>query len=90
MPKYHINVAMSIRAYGFIELQADDRKDLIAKLSVIKPDAIQEAFQPHGGGDDDFDYCINNPDIYLSDAWDDEPVFDDCIALMIAVPNSED
>ena len=47
MPKFTISLAMNIRAYGFVEVEADD---IEAAKSQITADKLRNEFQPHGTG----------------------------------------
>ncbi len=53
MPTFKISVAMDIRAYGFTEIEADTIEAAVAKVT---HDHLANHFQPHGAGEDDFDY----------------------------------
>jgi hypothetical protein len=53
MPKYYVNVAMSIRAYGSVAIYGETAEEARKTLTA---DYIADNFEPHGGGDDDLDY----------------------------------
>lgn len=63
MPTFKIDVAMDIRAYGYVEIEAED---IDAAVKIATPDFIRDNFNPHGGGSDDFDYSSPR-DIWLGD-----------------------
>ena len=83
MPKFTISLAMNIRAYGFVEVEADD---IETAKSQITADKLRNEFQPHGAGDDDFDYS-HPTQVYLSDySMDGGEYLDLCIDLPDPLP----
>lgn len=63
MPTFKIDVAMDVRTYGYIEVDADSIDDAV---EIATPDFIKENFENHGGGSDDFDFSSPR-DIWLGD-----------------------
>jgi len=63
MPTFKIDVAMDIRAYGYVEIEADD---IDAAVKIATPAFISENFELQGGGADDFDYTTPR-DIWLGE-----------------------
>ena len=53
MAKFTINVAMDVRAYGYVEIEADDLDAAIAKADAS---FVADNFEPHNNGDDDFSW----------------------------------
>ena len=68
MAKFKIHVAQDIRAYGYVEIEADSLEAAVAK---IDHGYIHEHFQPHGHGSDDLDYG-NARARCLTDAYDED------------------
>ena len=63
MPTFKIDVAMDIRAYGYVEIEAET---IDKAVELATPDFISENFELHGGGSDDFDYTTPR-DIWLGE-----------------------
>jgi hypothetical protein len=87
MPKFHINVAMNVRAYGFVEIEAGTIEEAQAKIDAP---LLRNEFQTHGAGDDDFDYS-HPTEVHLSDYWvddgvNDSPAIDICVDLPDPLP----
>jgi len=82
MTEYPFNVAMSVRAYGYVTVSAASAADARAQLTA---DFVAEKFAPHGGGDDDFGWDCPE-DIYCDGICyaDDES---DCDSEDFAIPN---
>lgn len=65
---YTIDVAMSPRAYGLIEVQAASPQ---AAIDSVTPEMVADRFTLHGNGADDLDY--HHPcDIWISNVLDDQ------------------
>lgn len=62
--KYHVNVAMSIRAYGSVAIYGETAEEARKTLTAAY---IAENFEPHGGGDDDLDDDLDYD--HPSDIW---------------------
>lgn len=60
---YKIDVAMDVRAYGYVEIAAENIDKAVA---LATPDFIAENFDSHGYGSDDFDYSSPR-DIWLGE-----------------------
>jgi NADH dehydrogenase/NADH:ubiquinone oxidoreductase subunit G len=72
--KFTFKIAQSVRSYGTTEVEADNIEGAIAKLT---PKTITEKFEPHGHGDDDFDFK-NAHDFWINSGRDDDGVeYDD-------------
>ena len=65
MPTYKIDMSMDIRAYGYVEVEADSLKGATMKLD---HDYLYGNFTTHGSGADDFDYSPFNVSL-LKAAW---------------------
>lgn len=66
MQEFRINVAMDVRAYGSLRVQADN---IEAAAERVTPEMVADKFEPHGSSED-IDW--HNPtDIWLSEAIDD-------------------
>ena len=65
--RYRIDIAMSVRAYGFVEVEAPT---LEAALEKIDAGYVIRSFHSHGHGDDDFGWD-DAFDIALT-GWGDE------------------
>lgn len=63
MNTYKIDVAMDIRAYGYVEIEAES---IDKAVELATPDFIKSNFESHGYGSDDFDYSSPR-DIWLGD-----------------------
>ena len=70
MATFTIHVAQSVRAYGFVEVEADTIDKAVA---TVDHDFIFKNFSPYGYGKDDFDYA-NATGVALT-SWD--VVFED-------------
>lgn len=83
MATFRISLAMNVRAYGFVEIEADS---IEAAQAQVTADKLRNDFQPHGAGDDDFDY-FHPTQVYLSDyCVDDGEYIDLCIDLPDPLP----
>lgn len=60
---FKIDVAMDIRAYGYVEIEAENIEKAV---ELATPSFIKENFDSHGYGADDFDYSSPR-DIWLGD-----------------------
>ena len=78
MKNFAFNVAMSIRTYGQVDVEAETVEEAKAKLTA---EFVAKNFEPHGSGSDDFDW--DHPtDIYFDggvsvsdyDAGDNDPL----------------
>lgn len=63
MPTFKIDVAMDVRAYGYVEIEAEN---IDKAVELATPDFIKSNFESHGYGSDDFDYSEPR-DIWLGD-----------------------
>lgn len=63
MNTYKIDVAMDIRAYGYVEIEAES---IDKAVELATPDFIKSNFESHGYGSDDFDYSSPR-DIWIGD-----------------------
>jgi hypothetical protein len=71
MPKFKFDAAMNVRVYGNITVEADSIE--AAKAAIAANDFnMDTAFEPHGGGKDDFDYNHGRPDIWLNFVTDED------------------
>lgn len=68
MTKFRINVAMDIRAYGYVEIEADT---IEAATAQVTHERLANDFQPHGSGEDDFDYGQPRA-VWLADYYDED------------------
>lgn len=67
MTKYTIKVAMDVRAFGYVKVEAATPEDALAECTAP---FIKENFQPHGSGSDDYD--MEHPtDIVLTEMEDE-------------------
>lgn len=64
---FKISVAMNIRAYGVVEIEAASIEEAQAKLT---HEYIGENFYPHGSGSDDYD--MGHPEQVSLTEWEDE------------------
>ena len=65
LKEFTINIAQSIRAYGSVTVEANNLDEALAK---IDGDYVYNHFEPHGSGDDDFEYR-NAKEIWLCDGF---------------------
>jgi hypothetical protein len=77
---FTIYIAQDIRAYGTVEVEADDLDAAIAKVDHAY---VRKHFSPHGSGSDDFDYD-NARAVCLTDAYGDD---DEYTVLDIELPD---
>jgi hypothetical protein len=71
MATYRFDAAISIRAYGDIVVDAESID--AAKAAIAAPGFdMRKAFKSHGSGDDDYDYNIADPDIWLNFVIDED------------------
>lgn len=68
MPKFTIDVAMDIRAYGTATIEAETAEEAFAGLTA---EIVAETFEPHGHGSDDYDH-EHPQDIWLQGVWQDD------------------
>lgn len=66
MAKYILDVAMNIRAYGTITVEADSLADARAQITENDDFDMRSHFDPYGSGDDDFEWNHYRPEIYVS------------------------
>lgn len=61
---FEFTAAIAIRAYGTITVEAETL--IAAKAKICETDFDMEAaYEPHGGGDDDYDFNYHRPAVYL-------------------------
>lgn len=69
MSKYTFTTAIAIRAYGTVDIEADSLEEAKEKMARAQ---MSKVFEPHGSGDDDFDYDYVLPAIYLESVMVDD------------------
>ena len=80
---YTINLAMDIRAYGYVEVRAETGEEATKKITHA---FLARNFEPHGNGDDDYDYS-QPTNVYLMEYSDNEG--DDVVDIEIDMPNPD-
>lgn len=71
MPKFEFTAAIAVRAYGTITVQTETLAAAKAKICETHFD-MATAFEPHGGGEDDYDYNYQRPAVYLDYVSEDD------------------
>ena len=82
MPTFKIDVAMDVRAYGYVEIEAEN---IDKAVDLATPDFIAENFDLHGSPHDYIDYSSPR-DIWLADFECEETGEEG--AIEIDLPNS--
>jgi hypothetical protein len=85
MPTFKFKVAMDIRAYGVVEVDADTSD---AAIALLTPELMGRDFEPHGSGSDDYDY--SNPRSIWIEGWECEETGDADGSAEIEIPDSPD
>jgi len=79
MPTFNAEIAMDVRAYGFVQIEADNIEEAVEKAKHLDHEAIGKRFTPHGTGSDDFDWL--NPTaisiVLVTDGCKDVELFTD-------------
>ena len=87
MAKFQFTAAINVRAYGTIEVEADD-VDKAINLIGSEGFTMNKHFSPHGGGDSDFDWDVDRPEIYLENVYIEDS--EETIDVDIVLPDKEE
>ena len=84
MPKYTVRIAMDVRSYGTVEIDAESPEKI---ADLLTAEFVADNFTPHGSGSDDFDFS-HPSDIWAESCVDVDGENEEAM-LDITVPNGQ-